>query len=177
MGFQSMSASAPLILTVGIPGSGKSTWAEQLAAQKAAEKKYYHIISTDRIRADLYGDEAIQGEWIDIWRSLVNQLKAARQSIDQGRTAAVIYDATNAVRRQRRDFIQTAQGCGYAPLIAAWIDTPLAVCLQRNAARSRQVPPHIIEKMHRQLTEFPPIESENLDRIIRIQSGAMLERK
>lgn len=163
-----MSASAPLILTVGIPGSGKSTWAEQLAAQKATEKNHYQIISTDRIRAELYGDEAIQGEWTDIRRSLINQLKAARQSIDRGHTAAVIYDATNAARRQRREFIQLAQACRYTPLIAAWIDTPLAVCLQRNAGRSRQVPAHIIEKMYRQLTDCPPTEAEGLDRILRI---------
>ncbi|MGB3766846.1 MAG: AAA family ATPase [Phormidesmis sp.] len=172
-----MSVLAPLILTVGIPGSGKSTWAEQLAAQKVIEDKHYLIISTDGIRAQLYGDAAIQGEWTDIRRSLTHQLKAARHSIDQGCTAAVIYDATNAARRQRREFIRLARRCRYTLLVAAWIDTPLAVCLQRNAARSRQVPPHIIEKMHRQLTGFPPAEAEGLDRIIRIQTGTLLERK
>lgn len=172
-----MSVSAPLILTVGIPGSGKSTWAKSLAVQKAAQKKHYQIISTDGIRAQLYGNEAIQGEWMEIRRSLIHQLKAARQSIDQGRTTAVIYDATNAVRRQRREFIQLARSCRYTLLIAAWIDTPLAVCLRRNAERSRQVPAHIIEKMHRQLTASPPTEVENLDRIIRIRSDILLERK
>ena len=123
MSSQSMAAAAPLILTVGIPGSGKSTWAENLAVQKAVEKKHYQIISTDLIRAQLYGDAAVQGEWIEIRRSLINQLKFARQSIDGGRTAAVIYDATNAVRRQRREFIRMARSCRYCPLIAAWMDT------------------------------------------------------
>lgn len=165
-----MATSAPLILTVGIPGSGKSTWASSLAAQKAAQNQHYLVISTDGIRADLYGDEAIQGEWIEIRRSLISQLKAARQAIAQGHTTAVIYDATNAARRQRREFVQAARGCGYGPLIAAWMDTPLEVCLQRNAERSRQVPPHIIEKMYRQLTGAPPTEAEDIDRIIQISS-------
>ena len=166
-----MATSAPLILTVGIPGSGKSTWAQALAAQKAAKREHYQIISTDCNRAQLYGDEAIQGEWMEIRSTLIDSLKSARQSMLQGQTAAVIYDATNAVRRQRREFVQMARQCDYAPLIAAWIDTPLAVCLQRNAVRSRQVPPHIIEKMHRRLTGAPPTEAEGIDRIIRVQNG------
>ena len=165
-----MATSAPLILTVGIPGSGKSTWARNLAAQKADQNQHYLIISTDRIRAELYGDESIQGEWMEIRRSLISQLKSARQAIAQGHTAAVIYDATNAARRQRREFVQIARDSGYGPLIAAWIDTPLEICLQRNAERSRQVPPHIIEKMHRQLTGAPPTEAEDIDRIIKISS-------
>ena len=157
-----MTTSAPLILTIGIPGSGKSTWAQNLADKKPG----YRIISTDSIRAQLYGNEAIQGEWMEIRHVLVKTLKSARQSIAQGNTAAVIYDATNAKRRQRREFIQLARSCGYHPLIAAWIDTPLAVCLQRNAGRSRQVPPDIIEKMHRQLTAAPPAIEENLDQVL-----------
>ena len=163
-----MVASAPLILTVGIPGSGKSTWAKKLAAQKAAQDQHYLIISTDCIRRELYGDEAIQGEWIDVQKSLVSQLKSARQSIAQGHTSAVIYDATNAARRQRREFVQIARDCGYAPVIAAVIDTPLEICLQRNADRSRQVPPHIIEKMYRQLIGASPTEAEDIDRIIKV---------
>ena len=160
-----MSLPAPLILTVGIPGSGKSTWAQNLIAQKPG----YHLISTDSIRAQLYGDEAIQGEWLEIWRTLKASLTAARQSIAQGKTTAVIYDATNARRRQRREFIQLARAYHYDPIIAAWIDTPLEICLHRNSERSRQVPPHIIKTMHRQLTGAPPITAENLTQIIRIQ--------
>lgn len=165
-----MSTSAPLILTVGVPGSGKSTWAQNLVDQQAAQEKHYQIISTDRIRAQLYGDEAIQGEWLEIRSVLMTQLKAARQSITSGNLDTVIYDATNAARRQRREFIRMARTCGYAPLIVAWMDVPLAVCLQRNAGRSRQVPPHIIEKMHRQLMGAPPTEAEDIDRIIKIKS-------
>lgn len=164
-----MAPSAPLILTVGIPGSGKSTWAQNLIA----EKPNYQIISTDSIRAQLYGDEAIQGEWMEIHRAIVQALKLARQSMSQGHTAAVIYDATNAKRRQRREFIQLARSCHYHPLIAAWIDTPLAVCLQRNAARSRRVPPDIIEKMHRQLTAAPPTTEEDLDQVIKIHHSSL----
>ena len=166
-----MAVSAPLILTVGIPGSGKSTWAAALVAQKALQQERYQIISTDSIRAQLYGDEAIQGEWMEIRSALIHQLASAYQSILQRQTTAVIYDATNAVRRQRREFIQLARQCGYAPLTAAWIDTPLVVCLQRNAVRSRQVPPHIIEKMQRRLAGAPPTRLEDLDEIVKVQNA------
>ena len=40
-------------MTVGCPASGKSTWAEQY-------KDGFIIVSSDAIRADLYGDESIR---------------------------------------------------------------------------------------------------------------------
>ncbi len=44
---------------IGIPGAGKST----LAQEWAQRDPNYCIVSTDGIRAELYGDEEIQGEW------------------------------------------------------------------------------------------------------------------
>ena len=44
---------------VGAPGSGKSTYAARIAKRENAV-----IISGDQIRAELYGDANIQGEWM-----------------------------------------------------------------------------------------------------------------
>ena len=43
---------------IGIPASGKSTLANELAPLINAE-----ILSTDKIREELYGDETVQGSW------------------------------------------------------------------------------------------------------------------
>ena len=46
---------------IGIPASGKSTLANELAPLINAE-----ILSTDKIREELYKDETIQGNWNEI---------------------------------------------------------------------------------------------------------------
>ena len=57
---------------VGIPGSGKSTVAQQLA-----DLTQGLIISTDRIREQLYGDEIIQGNWLEIERKVLQEMEQA----------------------------------------------------------------------------------------------------
>ena len=62
-----------LILLIGLPGSGKSTLAKQLLT----ECPQMQLISTDAIRGQLFGSEAIQGPWLLIWRELERQLQTA----------------------------------------------------------------------------------------------------
>lgn len=156
---------APLLIMVGLPGSGKSTWARRYLRCHPD----YRIISTDNVRRQLYGDAAIQGEWRDIWQDVVQQLSEGRQAIAQGQASGIVYDATNVRRRHRREFVQTARRYGYAPVVAVWMDTPLDICLARNQARSRQVPTEIIEKMYRQLMGAPPTQAEALDQVYRVE--------
>ena len=61
-----------IIMLIGAAASGKST-----AAPKIAAKNNAVIISTDRIRAALYGDESIQGYWPDIEAILYKDIKNA----------------------------------------------------------------------------------------------------
>jgi predicted kinase len=49
-----------LILLIGLPGSGKSTLAKQLLA----ECPQMALISTDAIRGQLFGSQAVQGPWL-----------------------------------------------------------------------------------------------------------------
>ena len=162
-----MSQAVPLLVMIGLPGSGKSTWAAHFMAQNSG----YQLVATDDVRAQIYGNAAVQGEWLIIWRAVFQRLQDSYRAITAGKAAGVIYDATNVRRRHRREFIQAARGLGYRPLTGVWIDTPLAVCLARNAGRSRQVPPEVIEKMSRQLAAVPPTATEGFDRIERIFSG------
>ena len=150
---------------VGLPGSGKSTWVQRYVRRRPS----YRVVSPDDIRKRLYGDAAIQGEWRDIWQSVIQQLREGRQAIAQGQASGVIYDATNVRRRHRREFVQMARRYEFAPVVAVWVDTPLATCLVRNRARSRQVPTEVIEKMHRQLTAAPPTQAEALDQVYRVE--------
>jgi len=159
-------AKCPLILLIGLPGSGKS----YLAAQLVAESPDRPLISTDQIRSDLFGDEAIQGPWLQVRARAEQQLQQAVATIQAGKASEAIYDATNAARVHRRAAIAIARKCGFNDITGIWVDTPLALCLQRNRERSRQVPEDVILRMHRQLEDAPPSLADGLDRLVRSSS-------
>lgn len=161
----------PLLMLVGVPGSGKSTWARDFVLANPR----YRIVSTDAIRAQLYGDEAIQGDWLRIWQQVVAQWQQAIAAIHQGELEGVIYDATNARRRHRREAIAAARQTGFTYITLVWFDVPLSVAIERNRGRgsktdregsSRQVPNDIIATMHRQLQGAPPSVQEGVDRVL-----------
>jgi predicted kinase len=154
---------AHLIMLIGLPGSGKSTLARQLQATLPG----YILISTDAIRAALFGDEAIQGSWLLVWREVQRQFHQAVQQIQSGQAQAAIYDATNVVRRDRRQVLTQARSIGFTHITGVWLDPPLAVCLERNQKRDRQVPEAVIQRMHRRLVGAPPSLLEQLDCLVR----------
>ncbi|WP_414530668.1 AAA family ATPase [Nodularia chucula] len=146
-----------LFLLIGLPGSGKSTLAQQLVA----ECPQMHLISTDAIRGQLFGSEATQGPWLLIWREIERQFQ---QAVAAQQT--VIFDATNAQRRQRREIIALTREIGFTHITALWVRTPVWLCLARNQKRQRQVPQEIILRMHRQLRDAPPTLEEGIDKLI-----------
>lgn len=152
-----------LILLIGLPGSGKSTQAEKLIAETPGSL----LISTDRIRGQLFGDEAIQGPWLLVWRELERQLQQAARAIAQGQATLAIFDATNAARRQRKEAIALCRETGFTHITGLWFDTPIWLCLSRNRRRQRRVPEEVIFRMSRQLRDAPPALVDGFDRLIR----------
>lgn len=152
-----------LILLIGLPGSGKSTLAKKLVA----ECPQMHLVSTDAIRGQLFGSEAIQGSWLLIWQEIERQLQQA--VVDQ---KVVLFDATNAQRRHRRELIALARDLGFTHITGVWIKTPVWLCLARNKKRLRQVPEDVIFRMHRQLRDAPPTLEEGLDYLITHESSS-----
>ncbi len=152
-----------LILLIGLPGSGKSTLSQQLMAQG----HHRVLISTDAIRAQLFGDEAIQGCWQQVDQERRAAFATAAEQIAQGQSDAAIYDATNVVRRQRRDAIALARQVGFVDIMGLWLDLPLALCLERNQGRDRQVPEAVLQRMHRQLCGAPPRLQDGLNTLVR----------
>lgn len=153
-----------LIFLIGLPGSGKSTIARSILATHADAV----IISTDAIRAQLFGDDAIQGTWFKVWLEVRQQFQCAVQQTSRGQAPFAIYDATNAVRKQRRAAIALARKTGFTHITGIWLNVPLALCLERNQQRSRVVPEAVILRMHRRLLGAPPALEEGLDRLIEL---------
>ena len=151
----------PLVILIGLPGSGKSTIAHRWQMREPGR----YIISTDDIRQELFGNAATQGPWPAIWREVCNRWERAIAAIRRGEQQAVLFDATHANRRDRRRTIETAQQLGFTTIDGYWLDIPLETCVGRNRQRSRQVPEFVIRRMNQQLQGQPPHVNEGFDHV------------
>jgi predicted kinase len=147
-----MHPGAKLVLTVGLPGSGKSTRLARLGV---------NAISSDEIRrwiADDPTDQSIHRIVFRTVRYLIVQRLAA------GRPVTYI-DATSLTPWERRPYIRMGQlyDCDVE---AVFFDVPVEVCIARNRVRERMVPEEAIREMARRLV--PPSEAEGFSTVIRI---------
>ena len=135
-----------LYMLIGLPGSGKSTYAETLM-EKHPDALY---LSSDKIREELYGDESIQGNPQEVFGNLHHKMRKAL-----GNNIDVIYDATNLSRKNRKKAVEIAKSANPTTIVHyIVVDTPLDECLCRNANRERKVPENVIVRMSEQFN-FP----------------------
>lgn len=141
-----------LILLVGIPGSGKTTY-----ANKYVEEHFNTIhLSSDKIREELWGNEAVQGDNNEV-SSLIQ--KRAISALHNGQD--VVYDATNITRKDRACIIAPCPK--FARIEAHIIWAPIETCIERDTARERTVGKTVIDKM---LKKFQaPYYDEGIDSI------------
>lgn len=125
---------------VGAPGSGKSTFVSQIVANDPEAV----VISGDEIRAELYGNADIQGNYSEIHDRMLEILEE-----NVGRT--IVLDGTHYRASYRKEALAMLKSYGYEDVRAIVVDRSLAVCLHQNAGRDRKVPQHVIERMHNSL--------------------------
>ena len=134
---------AKLIILCGLPGSGKSKYAENYKAVDDAICTDFTVIhSSDAIREELFGDAGSQEDNNRVFELMHKRVK---EDLKAGKT--VIYDATNITRKARRGAINLA---GYDDTIEChiiWAD-PIE-CRRRDSLRERKVGNEVIEKMLR----------------------------
>ena len=138
-------------ILIGLPASGKST------VSKKIENTFVKVLSSDAIRAELYGDEATQGNPADVFGLLYNRMD---NLLSDG--FSVIIDATNICKRERSEAIRIAKKHG-ARVEALVMDTPFAECVRRNDVRERKVPGFVFDRMIAKYEE--PTLSEGFDLI------------
>jgi predicted kinase len=148
-----------LIITVGLPGSGKSTYLARLSV---------NAISSDEIRrliADDPHDQTMNPRIFATVRYLIRQRMASCRPL-------TYVDATHLTPWERKPYVQLAQRHGYT-LEALFFDVPIETCIARNQTRDRIVPEAAIRKMALRLV--PPSKNEGFDRVrtIKPQTNAM----
>ncbi|HEY1494480.1 MAG TPA: AAA family ATPase [Candidatus Solibacter sp.] len=138
-----------IVVMVGLPGSGKSTYLERIGAAG---------LSSDLIRKLLADDETDQTIHARVFQTIRYLLE---QRLEIGRPVTYI-DATSLTPEERAPYIEIgrAHGC---EVEAVFFDVPLAVCMERNARRHRVVPAEALAKMAAKLV--PPGVEEGFTRV------------
>src|ERR1019366_8483253 len=113
-----MCAVMRIVVLVGLPGSGKSTYLAQLGVTG---------LSSDTIRGLLADDETDQSIHPRVFATLRYLL---RQRLAIGRPVTYI-DATHLTPAERRPYARIAEWYG-CDLEAVFFDVPVSVCIERN---------------------------------------------
>lgn len=143
-----------VILLVGLPGSGKSTY--------AAEQRL-PVLSSDEMRRLLFDDITDQSGNRLVF-SLLRRMLRMRLEL---RRSITCIDATSLTRNERRPYIRTAQMYG-AEVEAVFFDVPIEVCKERNRARDRNVPEEIMDRMAGRLRA--PSREEGFRRVVVVRA-------
>ena len=135
---------ARLFVMVGLPGSGKSTCAEQLKVIYKAR-----ILSSDEYRKKLFGDENDQTHNTEVFEALYADM---REFIKEG--FSVCIDATNTTLKARKRIFDELRGLRPDKIIAWVIAPPIELCVDRDSRRDRHVGIDVIHKFESSF-QFP----------------------
>ena len=128
------------IMLAGPSGSGKSTYAQRLWADINGDShgEICGIVSSDKIRELLYGDESDQ---TDHQRVFDKAHMTIAGHLDRGKT--VIFDATNLQQKFRAAALNPAAQRGVVRELH-YLVTPGHYCMERLATRERKVPQEVV---------------------------------
>lgn len=130
---------ATFVMLVGLPASGKSTYAESL--------NNYIVHSSDKLREELYSDINDQSHNDELFEELHKRII---RDLRDGKNVA--YDACNISRKRRMAFLNILKDkkipCRKKCVV---IVTELDMCLKQNKQRDRFVPKDVIIDMYKQI--------------------------
>ena len=146
---ESKKSKGAVVLSIGLPGSGKSTWF-----------KRHNILplSSDMVRILLF-DDVTEQRFQDLVFSTLRSMLRARLL---ARRPWNYVDATNLSPHERRSWIKLAHDFGYEAH-AVFFDVPPEVCIERNRRRDRNVPEEVMLRMAGKLR--PPKFEEGFAKI------------
>lgn len=155
-------------MLVGIPGSGKTTYANTLYERRAVydsvvlKRETQVILSSDAIREEIYGTEGDQRNNNEVFEIMFNRTKQALREDKK-----VIYDATNLSSKKRTNLIKRLKEDPYirhnVKFICNMLVADVEKCIERDLRRERTVGRSVIERMYKGLQV--PMYMEGWDEI------------
>jgi len=138
-----------IVVLVGLPGSGKSTYLDQLGVAGLSSDAIRQLLTDDA------SDQTIHNRVFETLRYLLRQRLALARPV-------TYIDATNLTPQERRPYIAIGAAFG-CEVEALFFDAPVAVCRERNARRARVVPAEALAKMQERLVA--PSTAEGFTRV------------
>lgn len=130
-----------LYVLVGLPGSGKTTLAKDMANINIKSKH----ISSDAIRAELFGDENNQENNGLVFEEMKRRTK---EYLKEGYN--VIYDSTNINHKRRVALLNEFKNIP-CKKVCVYFATPIEKCIKNDTNRDRSVGYDVIIRMYKSL--------------------------
>lgn len=149
-----------LFILMGIPCSGKSTYAKKFFCESNTI-----IISTDEIRKELTGTY----KYSQKTNNAVFETAKSRVEYYLSRNFNVYFDATNTKKSSRKNFIDISKK-HHSKVVCIVLNTPLEICKKRNSKRKidRRIPIETLTTMSSSVESVS--ESEGFDKIVYINT-------
>ena len=154
-------AERTLIMLVGIPGSGKSTFAEKVLSN------CYNIVSSDSIRAKYWGSEEVQPNPSEVFDLVIYEARELlKYELD------VVIDATNVRKADRQKLIKNILHEAQLKredvnVICYYFEPDVVHAKAQNLLRDRKVPNVVIERYVKRF-EVPTVK-EGFDYVFKIE--------
>jgi predicted kinase len=144
-----------IIVLVGLPGSGKSTYVKQAGGMALSSDELRRVLSDDP------DNQSIHTRVFSVLRNLLQHRLELKRPV-------TYVDATNLTPAERQPYLELGKlfDCD---MEAVYFDVPVAECQRRNRGRDRVVPDDVIAQMAKRL--IPPTVKEGFRRVRRVSLG------
>jgi len=139
-------------ILVGLPGSGKTSWAREYVAQNPNTV----IVNNDTIRHEFMDREKID-KWSHVVEDYVRSQRELMIRTARHRGQNVIADNTHMNQKTRKQIVNFCESIGYTVEIVDFQHVSVEECVRRDAQRTGRahVGEKVIRDMHRKFSPRP----------------------
>lgn len=152
---------AKMICLAGLPGSGKTTWANDFLL----DHPDYLYFSPDVYYGRINGDDRVRDHPFEIWMSLFRDVHIAEMAGNN-----VLIDSDNLTYAQRNQWIEWFPN--FDSHILLFIEEDYYTCLERVMNRRRTIPEHTMrEKFFKWENPLEAGDEAEWDRVCQIRNN------